>query len=227
MSITAILLAAGHSRRFGNADKLLHPLTDGRGVAVTAAHNLLAAVPNVLAVTRPDNTELQQELRALGVTVISCRASEVEMADTLAAGIRFCNLRGFEEQAKTSAKGMEAQHDGYLIALADMPYIRSDTIRHIADTLAAGASMVVPTYIDPQHELENGPAQRGHPVAFHGRFSEELANLRGDVGAKSLLQQHAALITFLPCNDPGILLDIDTLDDFRNLERPAGRDFKY
>ncbi len=227
MSITAILLAAGHSRRFGNADKLLHPLTDGRSVAITAAHNLLDAVPDVVAVTRPHKTELQQALRALGVTVVSCSESEVEMADTLAAGIRFCNMRGFEEQAKAFEKEMGAQHHGYLIALADMPYIRSDTIRHIADALAAGASIVVPTYINAPHALENGLAQRGHPVAFHGRFSEELANLHGDTGAKSVLQQHAKLITFLPCDDPGILLDIDTLDDLRNLERQAGRDFKY
>lgn len=200
MDIVGLLLAAGHSRRFGQADKLMHTLSDGRSIAVTAAQNLLAALPRVVAVTRPHNTELQRELRALGVTVTRCTDTEVEMADTLAAGVRLC--------AQAWAAD-DTQRHGVVIALADMPYIRSDTITRIVHALAAGAGIVVPTY------TQDGIVKRGHPVAFAASFAGELLALRGDVGAKSLLQRYAQHIIYLPCDDPGILQDIDTVDDIQ------------
>ena len=49
--IAAILLAAGAGTRFGG-EKLLHPLGDGVAIAAHAARNLIAAVPDVIAVVR-------------------------------------------------------------------------------------------------------------------------------------------------------------------------------
>lgn len=186
--MTGILLAAGFSRRFGATDKLLQPLPDGRLIALAAAQNLVQALPCSLAVIRPDAHLLKEMLEDAGLTVVRCAAHEREMADSLATAVRSLPA---------------AETTGYVIALADMPYIAPATIRAVADRLAAGAAIVVPHY----------RGQRGHPVGFAAQFRDELLALRGDRGARAVLQAHAAQVETWDSADAGILHDIDTPAD--------------
>lgn len=185
-----ILLAAGFSRRFGTSDKLMHCLSDGRPIGLAAAQNLVQAVPAAIAIVRPENQELGELLKAAGMHVTACGAHEKEMADSLAAAIRF------------SARFAESA-DGFVIALADMPFIRPQTIADVAGKLMTGASVVVPVY----------QGRRGHPVAFAAKFRNDLENLRGDEGARSILKRYRDETYTLACDDTGILADIDTLSD--------------
>jgi molybdenum cofactor cytidylyltransferase len=191
--MVGILLAAGFSRRFGSADKLLQRLPDGRSIALTAAENLIKAMPISIAVLRPESTELAELLLNAGLKVVFCTENDQEMADSLATAIRF-------------SAHFEASNDGFVIALADMPYIASDTIGIVANTISNGASIVIPTY----------QAQRGHPVGFAAKFRNALENLHGDEGARSIIKNHPNEVVLLPCNDAGILADIDTQEDLRS-----------
>lgn len=177
-----ILLAAGFSRRFG-ADKLLHQLPDGRPVALAAAHNLLQALPTAVAVVRPDSPQLTQLLRDAGMHVLHCATSG--MADSLAAAVRDCDRF--------------PAGSGYVIALADMPYIRPPTIAAVADGLRL-APISAPFF----------QGKRGHPVAFAAALRDELLELQGDEGARSVLQRHREAVRLWECDDPGVLADIDT-----------------
>lgn len=185
-----ILLAAGFSRRFGATDKLMHPLADGRPVGLAAARNLVRAVPAAIAIVRPENRELGELFEAAGLHVLTCTGHEREMADSLAAAVRF------------SSRFAEAS-DGFVIALGDMPFIRPQTIADVAGRLALGASIAVPVY----------QGKRGHPVAFSAKFRGDLEALHGDAGARSILKRYRDEICTLECDDPGILADIDTLSD--------------
>ena len=185
-----ILLAAGFSRRFGVADKLLQPLPDGRLIAMAAAENLIQAIPTCVAVVRAENKVLAQLLADKGFELVFCDDNKPEMADSLASAIRFS--AGFAQAA-----------DGFVIALADMPYIKAETILAVAAQLNAGASIVIPTYL----------GQRGHPVGFSAKFRHELESLQGDEGARSIIKRHANEVTLLACDDAGILADIDTPAD--------------
>lgn len=138
-----ILLAAGFSRRFGAADKLLQILPDGRPIAVAAAENLIKAIPLTIAVLRPENTALANLLENAGLKIVFCSSQETEMADSLSAAVRY------------SAQFSESSV-GFVIALADMPYIKPDTIEAIAHATNAGAAIVAPVY----------QGKRGHPVGF-------------------------------------------------------------
>lgn len=191
-----ILLSAGFSRRFGSADKLLQKLPDGRPVALASAEHLIQAIPESIAVLRAENKALATLLLNTGLKVIFCNDDEQEMADSLTAAIRY-------------SSNFEAAKDGIVIALADMPYIRSETIRAVAKVVAGGASIVIPTYQN----------QRGHPVGFSAKFQNELENLQGDEGARSIIKRYPNEIYRLPTDDPGILADIDTPADL------AGSDF--
>jgi len=185
-----ILLAAGFSRRFGAADKLMQTLPNGRLMAVAAAANLIEAIPLTIAVLRPDNKELADLLENAGLKIMFCNTQETQMADSLSAAVRY------------SAQ-LDVSGDGFVIALADMPYIKPHTISAVARELKAGAAIVAPVF----------QGKRGHPVGFSAKYRHELEQLTGDEGARSILKRHADQIKLLECNDSGILTDIDTPED--------------
>ena len=185
-----ILLAAGFSRRFGASNKLLQTLPDGSPIALASAKRLIEAIPLSIAVVRPENKALAHLLQDAGLTVFFCSEQDTEMADSLSAAIKF-------------SAAFRDLSDGFVIALADMPYIDSKTTAAIASELSEGASIVVPTY----------QGKRGHPVGFSAKFRAELESLHGDEGARSILKNQPEEITFLECDDSGILADIDTPAD--------------
>lgn len=183
--IVGLLLAAGASRRFG-ADKLAHALPHGVVVAVQAARHLKAELERVVAVVRPGSEPTAQALAAEGCEVVVCEQADEGMGASLACGAR--------------AAGEVA---GYLVALADMPFVRPSSIAALRDALAGGAALVAPFF----------RTRRGHPVGIAGRFRAELEALRGDEGARGLLAAHAAELVKVPVGDPGVIRDIDTPAD--------------
>lgn len=188
-SATGVLLAAGLGARFdplGLQNKLLVPLADGTPVARAAAHRLLLTVPRVIAVVRPGAEALAHVLNGAGCDVVFAPEAERGMGASLAAGVR--------------ASG---DAEGWIVALADMPWILSETIEALARALDDGASIVAPEY----------RGQRGHPVGFHAEHRAALAALDGDVGARGLLNSQK--ITRIAVDDAGILRDIDTPKDLR------------
>lgn len=183
--IRGILLAAGSASRFGS-DKLMHPLPDGTPIAVAAARNLLAALPDSIAVVRSADSELAGLLRAEGLRVEECADAAEGMGRTLAAGVLACR-----------------EAEGWVVALADMPFVSPDTIRRVADALGAGAELAAPIY----------RGTRGHPVAFGARYRAELASLTGDAGARAVLKRDQSRVRGVAVDDPGVLRDIDTPED--------------
>lgn len=188
---TGVLLAAGFGSRFdpdGLHNKLLARMPDGTPVAHESAHRLLRVVSQVVAVVRPGSDALARLLNDAGCDVVFALDAERGMGASLAAGV----------EASESA-------EGWIVALADMPRIAVSTIEEVARVLDGGASLVAPYY----------HGQRGHPVGFGIGHRDALVALDGDTGAKSLLMSHP--VTRLDVEDPGILRDIDTPEDLRNV----------
>lgn len=179
--VVGILLAAGRSERFGRP-KLLHPLPDGTPIGVAAARPLIRVLLESLAVVRPGDRELIDALAHLGLRIIENPDWEQGMGGSIAAGVR---------AAPDAA--------GWLIALADMPWIRAATVSALVDRMAAGASIIAPSY--------NG--RRGHPVGFAAGWRQALRALAGDQGARRLIAGHTDRLTLHPTDDSGILRDVD------------------
>ncbi len=181
----AILLAAGAGSRFGGG-KLLHPLEDGVAIAAHAARNLIAAGLEVTAVVRPGDFPVYELLEQEGCTVTMCPDAALGMGVSLAHGV-----------------AMTRDADGWIVALADMPHIKPETIARVAQALATGAEIAAPEY----------QGDRGHPVGFSKRFRHDLQGLIGDSGARPIVQRNLALVRLIECDDPGVLLDIDRRSD--------------
>ncbi len=185
MKIVGLLLAAGSASRFGS-DKLLHRLPHGFPIAVQAARHLGAEIAPVFAVVSARSGELAALLQAEGCQVSVCPNAEAGMGASLAWAVR--------------AAG---EADGYLVALADMPFVRPSSIAAVRDALLAGAALAAPYF----------HARRGHPVGIAGRFRAELEALGGDAGARRIVAAHEAELVKVPVGDPGVIRDIDRPGD--------------
>lgn len=185
--ISCILLAAGCGHRFDSSiNKLLHPLAESTPVILTSVRNIPCALKDVYVVVPPDHEALAMTLKHEGVHLVVNNAADQGMGSSIACGIT----------AAVTA-------DAWVILLADMPWIQPKTIKAVVDALEKGAALVAPCY----------QGQRGHPVGFHHRYGSELVKLRGDKGARRLLEQHATELHLIHVDDPGILLDVDTPAD--------------
>jgi molybdenum cofactor cytidylyltransferase len=185
LNIVGLLLAAGSATRFGS-DKLSHPLPHGVAIAVQAARQIKSEVPRVFAVVKPGSEQLALQLKNEGCEIVVCQNAAEGMGASLACAVR--------------AAG---RADGYLVALADMPFLRRTTIAAVRDALGTGAPVVAPYF----------RARRGHPVGISGAMFEQLLALKGDEGAKSVLMQNQDRLVKIPVGDPGVVRDIDTPDD--------------
>ncbi|MFZ6760846.1 nucleotidyltransferase family protein [Undibacterium sp. Ji50W] len=184
---TGILLAAGRGRRFdasGVENKLLQTLDNGQTVASQSALNLLAAMPQVVAVLRPGSDILAGQLQALGVQCVFCDDADAGMAHSLQAALR-----------------ASADSAGWLIALADMPFVQPDTLQKLWQALQNGKDMVAPVHA----------GRRGNPVGFSRKYLPQLLALQGDTGARQLLQTPD--LHQIEVADAGIHHDIDLPQD--------------
>jgi len=184
-NIVGIILAAGASNRFGG-NKLLYPLRNGDPIALLSARPLCKIIQKVIAIIPPHQNELEQLFRNEGIEPIIFSDAKKGMGASLSYAVR-----------------NTINAEGWIICLADMPYIRHETIRTINNNLIDQTSIVYPTYKNRQ----------GHPVGIGGHYFQELSMLDGASGAQKILAKHKNNTLAISCNDPGIIHDIDTPDD--------------
>jgi molybdenum cofactor cytidylyltransferase len=134
----------------------------------------------------PKQPELHALLRRLSLRLLVNPRPEAGMGSSLARAIKAC-----------------PDADGWVVALADMPWIRPDTVRRVAAPLGAGAPLVAPSH--------NG--RRGHPVGFSAAFYADLPALDGDLRGRHILEAHPNELLMIAVHDPGIPLDMDTPAD--------------
>lgn len=183
-----ILLAAGRGRRFdptGIYNKLLHPMPGGDTVVAASARAMLAVLPQVIAVLRPDEERMADMLRALGCEVVICIEADTGMAASLVHAL----------------KHSLPQAQSWVIALGDMPHVQPSTISALVAALAAGADIAAPVC----------GGRRGNPVAFSRTYLSDLLALKGDQGARAILQANP--FVEIEVFDSGIFDDIDTPSD--------------
>ncbi len=195
--VSAVVLAAGLSRRMGAANKLLLPLAGGTILERAVRTVLSAPVAEVVVVTGHEEDAVCAVLSRLPVRV----ARNADYASGMASSIR-CGVEAASEEAA-----------GYLIGLGDMPLLGAATPVLLCARFAEAASpeaICVPVY----------RGRRGHPVLFGRAHRDALLQLGGDGGARSVLKRHQKAVIEVAVEDPGVVRDVDTPAAYARLTGP-------
>ena len=180
----ALILAAGRGSRFGSDKRQATGPWDG-----PLLHHVLGLYRPLFrtlgVVTGPDDRFGDEACRLLSAQRIVNPQAEEGMGTSLARGADWLVGQGA---------------DYAVVGLADMPWIRPETIAAVA---AAGA--------DGQTVAPAFGGKPGFPRALPASLFPELQRLTGDRGASAVIDWRQAL--WLDCQDPGILRDIDKPED--------------
>lgn len=189
-AITAIVLAAGLSRRAAPHHKLLLPAPDGSGrVVVRATVEAMcgAGCGEVIVVTGHERARLEAALDGLSVRCVFAPDFADGMGRSLAAGVR----------------AAAADVRGFAITPADLPGLTGALARSIVGCFVAGRCA--------HHVLPMAAGARGHPVVLGAWLRPQLEALAGDTGARHLLAAPVERVRsmYVEVGDEAILRDVD------------------
>jgi len=201
MSIAGAVLAAGRSARMGKPKALL----DFRGrpfvIAVLEALEALDLKHRVV-VLGADAERIRPH-----ITTHSCILVENPDPDSGPIG-----------SLRLALDALEAVRPKALLAWpVDIPHVRLTTVERLIDTAERTlAPVVVPTFGD----------RRGHPVIWSEALFSELRESEAATrdGARAVLRGHSGEITHVAVDDPAVIDDIDTPEDYERLIREINRD---
>jgi len=194
-AVTAIVLAAGMSRRMGVPKQLL-PSGDKTLVERVLESVGNSSVGEIVLVLGHAADQIREQIPGEGIRIIVNKAYQEGMGSSLRVGI--------------GAIGSDTQ--AALIVLADQPFVRSATLdRMIEHYQRFRPQIILPTY----------RGFRGNPVLLDRSVFAEVATVRGDIGCRAIFGNHLEEIARLEVDDPGILLDVDTPEDLERLATSA------
>jgi molybdenum cofactor cytidylyltransferase len=186
-----VVLAAGAGSRYRGTRHKLSEQLGGDSVLVRTLRNAIASEMSVVLVISEALIDEAQGLVAPEDMVVVDPRTQTGwgMGDSIAAGV-----------------SIHASATGWLVLPADMPLVRPSSLRAVADALDQQPIAFA------QHR-----GRRGHPVGFGAELFSELVMLKGDEGARRLLARYPTAAVEL--DDPGVLFDIDTVDDLAVAQR--------
>lgn len=109
--------------------------------------------------------------------------------------------RGMLSSVRTALEAMPKGIDAVVLFLGDQPACDSRQVRMLVDN---EGPIVVPVH----------DGRRGHPMKFSMEFREEILSGYDDEGLRGLLRIHANGVVEVPMDDPGVLIDVDTPEEY-------------
>ena len=189
--ISAILLAAGQSKRMNGENKLTKEIQDIPLIKLSVK-NILDSSINELIIVLGYQKEIIEKLidKNEKIKFVFNKNFESGMASSIKAGLNHLS------------KSAEA----FFICLGDMPMVNSDIYNQLIKSRNR-KNIIVPTYNN----------QQGNPVLFDKSMKEKIMVIVGDVGAKKILELNKDKILNLEINDQSIVKGFNTRGDFSSL----------
>jgi len=190
MATAALLLSGGESSRFGGLPKALMPL--GRTTAVRRLAEVCVArgFDPVAVVVGPHRGPVARELRGLPVTLVD---SEL----------------WYEGRTASVRSGLEAipEDRDVLFWPVDHPFVSPSTVDVLERTRESDPLAVwfIPTY----------GGRGGHPVPWRSAVRADILDLRSDAPLRSLLPEFGVQVRRVAVDDPGVVANVDTPEEYR------------
>jgi molybdenum cofactor cytidylyltransferase len=188
--ISAIVLAAGESRRMKVlGGKQLLPLGSSTILETTIDCVTASQIDETLVVLGSRAAEISQRIASKPVKLI----------------INSLYLSGISTSIVAGISAADPKAEAYLLVLGDQPFVPYQVIdRLLKEFENCKQSIIIPSFA----------GRRGHPLIFAARFQKQLLSLTGDVGARGIIASHEANVVEVPVESAGILLDIDTQEEY-------------
>ena len=192
-TVSAILLAAGESRRMNGINKLMlavegEPLLRRMVKTLLASH--LAEVVVVLGHQADEARLLLHELEVR--TVVNSDYREGQMSSV------HCGLEALTRPC-----------DGVMICLTDQPLLTAQDIDVLIDAFGRhGGSIVVPTY----------QGRRGNPIVLAYAHRAQILGGGRNLGCKQLIERNPELVSTVEMDTDRVVFDLDTPEDYENLQ---------
>ena len=189
--ISAILLAAGKSKRMEGENKLVKKI-NGIPLIKHSVKNILSSSVDKIIIVLGYQKEIIEKLIGKNekIKFVFNKDFESGMASSIKIGLNHLS------------KNTQA----FFICLGDMPLVHSDIYNQLIKSRNQ-KDILVPTY--------NG--QRGNPVFFNKSMKEKIVSIKGDVGAKEILELNKDKILNLEINNQSIIRGFNTQKDFNSL----------
>ena len=193
-NVSAVVLAAGRSTRMGPVNKLVASFGGRAMVRVVVDALGGSSVRPVVVVTGHEAGRVEAALAGTGVRLVHNPEHRQGLSTSIRAG-----LAALPESAQAA-----------VICLGDMPLV---TPAHVDKLVAAfdpaeGREICVPVF----------EGKRGNPVLFARRFFDEIATVRGDVGARHLIGEYEEYVCEVAVDDRAVLVDVDSPRALREIE---------
>ncbi len=190
----AIVLAAGSGSRFGGG-KLLAPWGDGVLLDGALAAAFAAPVARVILATGAQAQAVEAAAHACAARLgQGARLHVVHVED---------HAEGMGASLRRAARELPADCAGVFVFLGDMPRVPPAVLAPLAAAVRAGAPAAAPAF----------EGRRGHPALLAAGLLPQLASLRGDAGARTILKDLGPRLAIVEAPDDGVLFDVDTPGD--------------
>jgi molybdenum cofactor cytidylyltransferase len=187
--ISAVVLAAGQSRRMGT-QKLLLPFQGQPLIARVVDELQRSPVDQVFVVVGEAGKPIRDALAGRRVRFVTTTCAEDEMLNSVRSGLI----------------AMPEKTVGAMVALGDQPGIASDVVTALVRSFhSTSHGIVVPTY----------RGNRGHPLLFAMHYRDEILTRYDGHGLRGLLEAHPQDIFELEVAAADILEDIDLPEDYQ------------
>jgi molybdenum cofactor cytidylyltransferase len=196
--ISAILLAAGESRRMGRPKQLLE--WQGKALLLHVLENLI-------------NSSADEIILVLGHEAEKIRKSLPEFQIKIVINPNY--VRGMASSLRQGLLAMDPRSEAFLVLLADQPGIGPEIINRVIRDFQQA---------DPKRGISL-PVYRGlqgHPVLIGVQYLKEALQLQGDVGARQILMNHPTDILEIEVDQDVVLMDMDTPEEYLKYMRLAG-----
>lgn len=190
--ISAILLAAGESKRMGRPKQLLE--WRGKTLLQHSLESLInSAADEIILVLGHEADRINRTLPALPIKIAINPDYKQGMASSLRQGLL----------------AMDPRSEAFLVVLADQPGIGPEIINTVIRTFQQA---------DPKRGIVRPVYQgsRGHPVLIGVQYLKEALQLQGDLGARRILMNHPGDILEIDVAQDAVLKDIDTPEEYQN-----------